>query len=107
MFFDEKKDETNCASSDDDDGGGGGGVVKWVCKICFSNPAEAIFSPCAHMVACCSCVRKNLLISCPICKGNIDIAFKPYLPTSARINTDEKKLLKKKEKRDARGAATK
>ena len=49
-----------------------------VCKICFSNPAEVIFIPCTHMVVCHSCCVRDL-DSCPICRGKIDVAFKPYL----------------------------
>lgn len=48
-----------------------------VCRICFSNPAEVIFIPCAHMVVCHSCCVRDL-DSCPICREKIDIAFKPY-----------------------------
>lgn len=40
-----------------------------ICIVCFSNRRKVIFNTCQH---CCCCIQcTNLLLKCPICRGDI------------------------------------
>ena len=41
------------------------------CCICMDSPAEICFLPCGHVTCCSNC--SEVLQSCPICRGAIDL----------------------------------
>ncbi|RXG68825.1 Baculoviral IAP repeat-containing protein 2 [Armadillidium vulgare] len=48
-----------------------------MCKVCMDKEMDVVFLPCTHMVTCSSCAVA--LASCPICRRDIQYAFKPII----------------------------
>lgn len=48
------------------------------CKICYVNDYNAVFLPCAHMIACVKCASS--VTTCPICNGSLENIIKVYSP---------------------------
>jgi hypothetical protein len=62
----------------------GEGVTHWknaqeserLCRICWDEPAEAVFYDCGHVVACLQCARE--VQNCPVCRRRVLTAMKLY-----------------------------
>ena len=49
-----------------------------VCKICYTNKIQLLFTPCYHSVACISCAGR--LRSCPLCRSPVVKRIRAYIP---------------------------
>jgi hypothetical protein len=62
----------------------GEGVTHWknaqeaerLCRICWDEPADAVFYDCGHVVACLACARE--VQSCPVCRKRVVCAMKLF-----------------------------
>lgn len=52
-------------------------VVDATCKVCYRNPIELVFLPCAHSVSCLSCAER--LHDCPYCRATITTRIRHFL----------------------------
>jgi Zinc finger, C3HC4 type (RING finger)/Ankyrin repeats (3 copies) len=52
-----------------------GGAAGSTCVVCLDAPAEAVFAPCAHCVACVGCAAhlRAVAAPCPICRASIRV----------------------------------
>lgn len=41
-----------------------------ICKICFTDEADALLNPCGHLVLCMACARR--VAECPACRANVE-----------------------------------
>jgi hypothetical protein len=55
------------------------GFVRLVCRVCESQAARVVLSPCYHLCVCKPCSEG--LTSCPVCQGEILDTIEPIFPT--------------------------
>ncbi|KAM0867313.1 hypothetical protein ACQ4PT_042073 [Festuca glaucescens] len=74
----EDDDAVENVSGDDEPGEMGDGQL---CVICLRKRRKAAFVPCGHLVCCCNCAKRVILMDeqlCPVCRQDIDHMLRVY-----------------------------
>ncbi|XP_067674754.1 uncharacterized protein [Haliotis asinina] len=64
-----------------------------VCKICLEDPANIVFLPCGHLVACAMCAPA--LERCPVCRKHNRGSVRVYLANHLKNNIPQRLLCEK------------